>query len=131
MYVDINNPVSEIMSDHVIAIGADCNIDEAQEILNSNKLRTAPVVDVNGKCFGVLGAADILHAYEAKENLKAIRAWEICTPIVLSVDPSSPVREAINLMIKNGVHHIIVIEKTKIKGIISALDILRIHTSSG
>ena len=125
MSMEINNPISEIMSDQVVVIGADCNIAEAQEILNSSGLRTAPVVDVNGKCFGVIGAADILHTYEAKENFKDTRAWEICTHNILSVEPSSPVSEAINLMIKNGVHHIIVIEKSKIKGIISVLDIIK------
>jgi CBS domain-containing protein len=116
--------IKEIMTNQVITIDADMTADEALILLHELKINAAPVIDTAGKVFGVLSCKDITKLHLARENMNANHAWEICTPMVITVSPASPVRDAVDQMIKNSVHHIIVTEGDKLKGIVSSLDIL-------
>lgn len=121
----MNTIVSEIMSTEVTSIPADSSIDEAEQKLREQNKRCAPVVDINGKCFGVLSSRDLLELHEARQNPKAVFAWEICTPVVLSVSPASHISHARDIMVKNAIHHILVLEDSYVEGIVSVIDILK------
>jgi CBS domain-containing protein len=56
----------EIMSNELITIPHDADIDEAIRIMNSENVRRLPVCD-NGKLVGLLSSADIAH--ELKEEI--------------------------------------------------------------
>ncbi len=120
----MNCLVSDIMSTNVSVVDADISVEEAEHTLNKLNFSCIPVVDINGKCFGVITAKDILQLHGDNTNLKAQRTWEVCTPLVHTLSPSSTVSEAINLMRKQNIHHVIVTEHEKVVGILSVFDVI-------
>lgn len=129
--------VDEIMTDEVATIDETSTIRDAVEMLNTLDIRHLPVTAANGELVGMLSDRDIrdaglsMNVAEAdldellaiyKQPVSAIMSGDLVT-----VDPSSPVSEAINLMQSEKVGAIAVVEEhsTELVGIISYVDILR------
>jgi CBS domain-containing protein len=49
----------------------------------------------------------------------------MCTHKTIEVSPGISVKQAAELMVKNNIHHLVVVEDGSIKGIVSSIDILR------
>ena len=121
----MNNSITSIMEKNIITVGLDDTVEYAGELLGSHEFSCMPVVDSEGKCFGVISATDFLHFYNAHKKPKAEHAWEVCTHNVIEVSPDVSVKEASELMVKNKIHHLVVTENNAIKGIVSSIDIIR------
>lgn len=98
-----------------------------------------PVVDKSGRVLGVLSDLDLVKicGRESPEDFKKMRAKDVMTPFIISVDPETSVYKAAELMSKEGVHRLFVLGKMKEKertrfpsanmqavGVVSAKDVL-------
>ena len=61
----------DLMSREVVTIRQGMSMWEAADLLIKNQVSGAPIVDGNGKCVGVLSAADFMRA--AREDADACR----------------------------------------------------------
>ena len=96
-----------------------------QELFSSQDITFAPVIDDKGKCFGVISAKDLLHFHREKRNAVAELAWEICSHNVIEVHPLDKLEKLVESVLKNGVHHLLVVEDEMIVGVISSVDLIR------
>ena len=55
-----------------------------------------------------------------------VEVRDIMTPIVLSVDEDTPVRDIANIMMREHLHRIFVTRDSKITGIITTYDMLKL-----
>jgi CBS domain-containing protein len=100
-------------------------VERVDELLRSHRLSSVPVVDSKGVIFGIISASDLLHFHSMRRNPKAVRAWEMCTYKPIQVGPATPVAEVARLMVKNKIHHVIVVsENGSIQGFVSSLDFI-------
>ncbi|MCD6184718.1 MAG: CBS domain-containing protein [Deltaproteobacteria bacterium] len=60
IYLASTVPVRDVMTPNPVTIPSDYTIEEAAEILLSNKIAGAPVLDKNGNMVGVMNRSDIL-----------------------------------------------------------------------
>ena len=118
----MNRPISHIMTKTVWTVAMEDTGEKVEELLNRRSLSAVPVVDENDGIFGIISSADLQHLHAAKRNLKAVRAWELCTYKPVAVRPSTSIGEVAKLMIKKRIHHVPVTENGKLCGIVSALD---------
>ncbi len=51
--------VGDCMSTPLISITPDSSLDECYQVLEENQIRRVPVVDLSGKCVGIVSLADI------------------------------------------------------------------------
>ena len=51
--------VGDCMSTPLISITPDSSLDECYQLLEENQIRRVPVVDLSGKCVGIVSLADI------------------------------------------------------------------------
>lgn len=141
--------VKEIMSKHLITIGARDTVHEAMELLIENKVHALPVVDNHNRCVGMLSTSDFVDiAYELDEGLDVVdhvsEVWwgsflktlgndvghrnvsELMTEDVVSATPETLVVDAAASMLRDKVHRLPVLdEKQRLLGIVSTSDILR------
>jgi len=105
-------------------------IEKVEHILNSLKLSSVPVIDsarssLQNECFGIISVVDLIRSHEFKKNPKTVRAWEICTYKPIEVSPDLTVRDAAQIMVTKGIHHLVVTENKSIKGFVSSLDLIK------
>jgi len=120
----MDKPISSLMQKQVITVNTNDTVDDVSKLLASRKLSCVPVVDSNGNCFGIISATDLVHFHSLRKNAHSERAWEVCTHKVIKVSPDQTVMEVVELLIKNKIHHIVVLENEIIKGIVSTTDLI-------
>ncbi len=116
--------LSDIMAENITVVDVDDTLEDVECILAARKYSCVPVLDPDGHCFGIITSNDILKSHMLRRNMKQVRAWEICSHLLIEVDPSLPVQDAAILMIKNKIHHLVVSRNNDIKGIVSSIDLL-------
>lgn len=120
----MDKSISSLAVADLVVVDINDRIDTVVDILDSHKLSCVPVVDSEGKCFGVISSPDIVHFQQMNLNPKAELAWEVCTHKIIEVSPGISVKEAAELMAKNKIHHIVITENNSLKGIVSSIDII-------
>jgi len=120
----MDQPVSRIMVKSVFTADTEDTIERVDDLLNTHKLSSIPVVDAKGVIFGILSAPDLVRFHAAGKNPRTVRAWELCTYKPIEVGPATPAGEVARLMVKNRIHHVVVTENGLIKGFVSTLDFL-------
>ena len=117
--------ITSLIWENVITVKLNDTVETVEKVLDAHQLSCVPVINTQGECFGVISAPDLVHFHNARKNPTAERAWEMCTHKIIEVSSDISVKEAAELMIKNNIHHLVVIEDGSIKGIVSSIDILK------
>jgi CBS domain-containing protein len=141
----------KIMVKKVITINKDASIEKLSELLLKNKISGVPVVDDDGKLVGIATEGDLivrdsdLHfpryfklldsiiylesLNKFKNNLKkylGTKVEDVMTVKVRTVRLDTPVSEAANIMIRNNVNRVPVLNrKGDLVGIIARADIVK------
>ncbi len=123
-------PLSDIMEESVTLVDVDDTVEDVECILGAHQYSSVPVVDPEGHCFGIITSNDITKFHMLKQNAKQVRAWEICSHLLIEVAPTLSIKDATTLMTKNKIHHLVVTEDNTIKGIVSSLDLLETYLSA-
>lgn len=117
--------LSHIMSVKLKTVDVDDSFTQVENYFKHNDISYAPVLGRQGKCFGVISADDIVNFHNIAEKHKSLRAWEICAHRTVELRISATVLDAAKAMLKHKIHHVLVKDKGRIKGIVSSLDIVK------
>jgi CBS domain-containing protein len=107
----------EIMTRDIITVEPTMPVKKLAMTLIKNQISGAPVIGKNGKIVGIVSEMDIV-AKKGKD-VKAIMSKK-----VISVAEDTPIEEIAQLMSKNRIQRLPVINHDKIVGIVSRADIV-------
>lgn len=128
-------PVSCMMSEGVISLDSEDHVGKLINILREEGISRVPVLS-KGKLVGIVTMHDLLQliapnstdhvegAVGKNSPMREIKVKDIMTDSVVTVKPDSTIREAVELMIKRDIQGVIVYEDKKVKGIMTATDVL-------
>jgi crotonyl-CoA carboxylase/reductase len=118
--------VREIMHRGVITCPPDRTLKEVARIMNATDVHAVFVVNERDVVLGVISHMDMLRAFDT--DLYALRAADIMSTEIVSVDPEARVAEAVQTMLEKRVHRLLVccVEKGERipLGIISTTDVI-------
>lgn len=137
----------EIMTAPVACIAADATVAEAVSAMLERRISGLPVVDAAGRLAGVVTEADFLRRAELGTGHKP-RSWlqvfwnpgraaedyvhdmgrrvgEVMTAPAVALGPEATVREIVDMMARNAVKRLPVVEDGRVVGIVSRSDLLR------
>src|SRR6185436_6625883 len=147
---------SDVMSKEVICVGEDMDLRELTRLFLDRGITGAPVLNRGGDLVGVISQHDLLFYsltrgdelvmdsdfYQSVrvdgrrlptgfqvEDANSGRVSDVMTPVVHSVSARTPVDRVAQLMTRKHIHRVIVTKGTKVAGIISAVDLLRVMVS--
>ncbi|MBR9869764.1 MAG: CBS domain-containing protein [Gammaproteobacteria bacterium] len=143
----------EIMTPTIKAVPQNWTMDRLARFLTDNEITGSPVTDDDGEIIGIATLKDItefrwnasrsenqpkLTAEEQDEARRLrmvifeemgkvpVEVRDIMTPLVFSVDENTPVRDIANVMMSEHLHRIFVTRDSKITGIITTYDMLKL-----
>ena len=125
--IDADMPIRALMSKDVVLIGKDATITEALATLREYLLSTAPVVDERGECVGVFGlvdAAPVVLDGLGLDGGDKVSDW--MTEKVKWLPIGATAGDAARVMAEEGIHHVVVMDETRVRGIVSSLDLVRL-----
>ena len=121
--------VSDAMHPGILSCDADATLTEVARLMAMHHVHSVAVIGISGEppgeklVWGVISDLDLVRAGTRTTGDQAAGALAV-QPIV-SVDPSTPLREAGELMLAHGATHVVVIDATLQRpvGILSTLDV--------
>lgn len=117
--------VAQIMSRQVFTVSEDDNLDEALFLFNTELVSGLPVRDREGTIVGILSKSDIVSAESESKPLSMRKVSDAMQNAIWAVGADTPVRDAVALMADKSIHRVLVVENTKVVGIMTAMDVVR------
>lgn len=100
-------------------------IQTAAILLHTKLIGAMPVVDAAGKVVGMFGERDIVRAFASrKPDVADMLVGDLMSKNVISCTTGTTVIEAMDIMKRNRIRHVPVIENDKLLGIVSIRDTL-------
>ena len=119
---------ADLMSRRVVQLEPETRLEDASQVFASQGLTSAPVVDAQGICIGMLSAADFIKPNRGGEIVDATSCdgtvRSLMTPGVQSVYPTTSLLHVATMMSAGHLHHLPVIENERVVGVVSALDVV-------
>jgi len=138
---------ADVMVTKVITVGPDACVQDVAHILLTNRISAVPVIDANGKLLGIVSEGDLMCRAEAGTGRR--RPWwlaaligreafaaeyvkehsrkvtDVMTRSVITAKPNTPLRDIANLLEKNGIKRVPIVEDGKVVGIVSRANLLQ------
>jgi len=138
---------ADVMVTNVITVGADAHVQDVARILLNARISGVPVVSSNGELIGIVSEGDLMRRAEAgtgrrrpwwlvlltgKEVLAAEfikehsrKVSDVMSREVITAAPGTPLSEIANLLEKNAIKRVPIIDKGKLVGIVSRANLLQ------
>ena len=114
--------VEKLANRGCITINKEALISELIDLLSSNNIGAAVVVDKEKNAIGMVSERDIIKNYNSNK-IKNID--DIMSTNVINCDLSFSSSQLMELMNKNKIRHIPIVEKNKLLGIVSIGDVVK------
>ena len=138
--------VSDVMSRSLVEVTATQEMGEVAAVFAAHHVTSAPVIDEQGCCIGILSAADFLRRncegdreyrnadsqvvtrQDPKRAREVVPTGDLVgtymTDAVQSVAPHQPLLNAARIMCVDHIHHLPVIEGHHVMGVIGTMDVI-------
>ncbi len=119
-----NEPVSSIMNRNPIVAYIDEKFPKVLEKFVIHGIGVLPVLTRDNRVYGIITEKDIIEYLSAPINI-GVKVSDVMSSPVITVDISSTLRDAMKIMIKYGFRRLPVVENNIVKGIVTAMDIIK------
>jgi CBS domain-containing protein len=117
----------DIMSIDIEAAKENATVSEVGTRLILRSINGIPIINDEGKVIGILTIIDILRAIRDNKNIDTLKAGDIMTRDPIVIDQETDMIEMIDIMDKNGIEMIPVVERqndNRLIGVVSRKDII-------
>ena len=123
--------VREAMSSAVLQIGPGHTLRQAATLMSERKVGSAVVLDPDSEGLGIMTERDVLNAIGNGLDPDTEEAADHITWDVVYASPAWTLEEAAAAMVRGGFRHLVVLDNSKVLGVISVRDILRCWVQQG
>jgi CBS domain-containing protein len=122
--------IKEAMSTSLVTTGPDATIVEVAKLMSEKKVGSI-IVTENGDNEGIVTERDVCYkVVAAGKDPSAVFAKEIMTTNLVTISQEKTITDAAKRMVKKGIRRLAVTEEGKIKGILTASDILAVSPNT-
>lgn len=128
--------VSNLMTRDVFALEPEADLEEARELMDERRVRHVPVIDRDGDLVGLLTHRDLLRTsllnhddvprFVVRGALRRVKIAEVMTSEVEVIEPDADIREAAQIMFDNKYGCLPVVEGSRVVGILTESDFVRL-----
>lgn len=117
----MNIKVKDLMVKSVITTMPHKSVGHAQSIMESNNIKSIPIVDGEKAIKGIFTSSDLL-----KDISESTPLSHVMTTKVYTIPKYSDVHIAARMMRNHDINHLVVSDEQKIVGVLSAHDLLKL-----
>ncbi len=116
---------SDVMIKDVITVTDSTPLKDVARMFVEKKITGAPVVNAEGQLVGVISETDIIRKTNNIGAWSPSTAGQIMTRPAVTVSPDETLQRVCEMMYNRRIHRVVVAEGTRIRGILTSMDILR------
>jgi CBS domain-containing protein len=119
--------VSDMMTKKLEDIEESSSIQDAAKRMRDTNVSSLVVVDIEGKLRGIVTERDIVRKACVNDvSTSKVTNKEIMSPKLITIAPDSSASTAVDIMLRNNIRHLLVVDKTNTEkpiGMITPLDL--------
>ncbi|MBI5679697.1 MAG: CBS domain-containing protein [Methanobacterium sp.] len=124
MGMDPNVTVNDAMTTNVITVSPQSSVADAAYLMAQKEVGCL-IVKQNDKPEGIITESDIINKVVANDiKASAIKIDDVMTKNLIKIDPGRELNEAARFMSKMNIRRLAVVQKGKLRGILTAKDIM-------
>jgi CBS domain-containing protein len=112
--------VDQYMSKNVRVARLTDIVGPLRDVMLKQKLHAVPVLDDDNELRGIITSADLIEEWAPQMGVQTVMSAE-----VRSVAPDTSVTEAAKAMVEHQIHHLVVVDRGVVVGMVSSFDLLR------
>lgn len=120
----LNTKVRDMMTTRMVAATRDYNGRDLAVLLQSGTFSGIPILEPGNRLVGMVTEFDVLKAMVEGKDLHTLKAEDIMSPHLISVDEHQTAKEAMTLMIEHRIIRLPVVRDGKLIGLIARTDII-------
>ena len=122
-----NTLISQLLNRDVISINQNKTVFNAIKLLNEKNIGALPVLNNNEELCGIISERDIIRvmSQNIEINFKKSLINSIMTSRVISITNNTKSEDIMDIMTKNKIRHIPVVDKKLLIGIVSIGDVVK------
>jgi CBS domain-containing protein len=112
----------------VFSLPEDASVHQAAQYFRERQVRSAGVLDANGRLIGVVSQSDISDKVAAENKCPAwIKVGEIMSRDLITVGLDMTLEDCLGLMDQHGIYHLLAMDgRSTFRGMVSVRDLLRV-----
>jgi CBS domain-containing protein len=114
-----------VMSSNVRTAQVDDVVGPLRDLMMNESIHAIPVLDEKHDLAGIITSSDLVEEWAPQMGVRTVMS-----PDVVTIGPYTTVVDAARTMLEHRVHHLVVIERDKVAGVLSSFDLLR-HIAGG
>ncbi len=128
--------VREVMSKRPVTTEASTSVSDALRLMREKKVHRLPVLDKRGRLVGIVSESDLLYAspspatslsvWEIHSLLAKLTVEKVMTRKLITISDDSPVEEAAQVMVSNGIGGLPVMREKAMVGIVTETDLFKV-----
>lgn len=127
MYILMTLSVSDMMTKQIETIERNASIQEVAKKMKNKNVSSLVVVDDEGKPQGLVTERDLVRKACVNDvRTSVVISKEIMSSPIITIDSRSSASAAVDMMLRNNIRHLIVVDKSDINkpiGMITPLDL--------
>ncbi len=116
--------VKDFMKSPVATCVLQSDVGKVRDLMRQRAFSAVPIVEIKGEQIlirGIVTNNDLMGAFDDNVPIE-----QVMTHGVYVVDPEATAQEAAKLMLHHKVHHLLVLSETRIVGMLSSLDYVKL-----
>jgi len=120
-------PLNEIMTTSVISVSLETSAEVCAKLMVENRIGSIVVLDKNIRALGIITKENLIKKVIAKNsNPSTILALDIMSSPVITAPQTMTIIQAMQLMSKQGIKHLVILKEGKVIGMCSDTDIFKV-----
>ena len=117
--------IEEIMSSPVTVTNRNNKVVHLKDLITRKNINAVPVLEEDGTITGIISTSDVAKCHDENEIVQNLMSDRV--HIVLK---NNRIQDAAAIMVKNNVHHLVVMEDGKVIGMVSSMDIMKVYAEN-
>jgi CBS domain-containing membrane protein len=132
------NLVRDLMSVDVVTLGRNDTLVAAEDLMRLGRIRHLPVLDEDGGLAGIVSQRDLFHSglmkalgygsHAQQHALATVAVKEAMSTKVITTTPATRLVDAANVMLEHKIGCLVVVDGTKVVGILAESDFVKLAT---
>jgi len=123
-------PVGQLASKEVVTALGSASIREAAQLMTDKSISSLIVVDESGAPSGILTDRDLREKVVAGGRALTDQVRAIMSVAIVQIEARNLCFEALLTMIRHNIHHLVVVEAGKLKGVVTNHDLMLLQGTS-
>jgi CBS domain-containing protein len=112
--------VDELMTSPVTTASENDVVGPLRDLMLDRGIHAVPVLDRAGELAGIVTSTDLVEEWSPQMGVRTVMSTDVQT-----VGPHTTVVDAARAMVEHRIHHLVVVDRGSVLGVLSSFDLLR------